>query len=276
MHKLLNYCLPLSVLLFISCGDETESSEPQISLNDIAAPAAISYNLVKDYPHDTASFTQGLIYYNGILYESTGNPGNSLNNGSWVGPVDLNTGKQTKKAILPADIFGEGITILNDKVYQITWESRKGYVYDLKTFNKIKEFSYNHEGWGITNNGKELIVSDGSSNLYFWDPETLKETRRISIQDNNGLRNNINELEFINGSVYANVWQTNDILKIDPATGNVTGRLDLSKLKQQYPELMGNNDSEKVLNGIAWDSSSNHVFVTGKNWSKLFVITLNN
>nr|WP_294907425.1 glutaminyl-peptide cyclotransferase [uncultured Lacibacter sp.] len=276
MQKLLNYCLPLSVLLFVSCGDGTETSESQVNLTDIAPPAAISYNLVKDYPHDTASFTQGLIYYNGILYESTGNPGNAPNNGSWVGPVDLATGKQTKKATLPADIFGEGITILNDKVYQITWESRKGYVYDLNSFKKIKEFSYNHEGWGITNNGKELIVSDGSSNLYFWDPETLKETRRISIQDNNGLRNNINELEFINGSVYANVWQTNDILKIDPATGNVTGRLDLSKLKQQYPELMGNNDSEKVLNGIAWDSSSNHVFVTGKNWSKLFVLTLNN
>lgn len=276
MHKLLNYCLPLSLLFFISCGDETETSEPQVNLSDIAPPAAISYNLVKDYPHDTSSFTQGLIFYNGILYESTGNPGNAPNNGSWVGPVDLNTGKQTKKATLPADIFGEGITILNDKVYQITWESRKGYVYDLKTFNKIKEFSYSHEGWGITNNGKELIVSDGSSNLYFWDAETLKETRRISIQDNNGLRNNINELEFINGFVYANVWQTNDILKIDPATGNVTGRIDLSELKQQYPELVGNNDSEKVLNGIAWDSSSSRVFITGKNWSKLFAITLNN
>lgn len=276
MLKKMNYNLFFGLFLLISCGDDPGSEETTNNLPGIPAPTGITYNLVKDYPHDTASFTQGLIFYKGTMYESTGNPKDPLNNGSWVGPVDLATGKQTKKVTLPADIFGEGITILNDKVYQITWENRKGYVYDLATFKKLKEFNYNHDGWGITNNGNELIVSDGSSNLYFWDPETLKEIRRVSIQDNNGLRNNINELEFINGAVYANVWQTNEILKIDPATGNVIGKLDMSSLKQSYPELEGVSASEKVLNGIAWDSSSNRLFITGKNWSKLFELKLLN
>lgn len=272
----MNYSLFLGLTLLVACGNDPESEETQSNLPSIPAPTSITYNLVKDYPHDTSSFTQGLIFYKGTLYESTGNPEKELNNGSWVGPVDLTTGRQTKKVTLSSDIFGEGITILNDKVYQITWENHKGFVYDLATFKKLKEFTYNHEGWGITNNGKELIVSDGSSNLYFWDPETLKEIRRISIQDNNGLKNNINELEFINGAVYANVWQTNEILKIDPATGNVIGKLDMSNLKQSYPELVGGSDSEKVLNGIAWDSSGNRLFVTGKNWSKLFELKLLN
>jgi glutaminyl-peptide cyclotransferase len=278
MVKNKNNRLIIALLLLVSCtnSNETNSEESQNVLTTIPAPTNIGYNLVKDYPHDTASFTQGLIFYKGTLYESTGNPTPTPNNGSWVGAVDLSTGLQTKKVKLPQEIFGEGITILHDKVYQITWENRKGFVYDLSTFKKIKEFAYNHEGWGITNNGKELIVSDGSSNLYFWDPETLKEIRRISVQDNNGLRNNINELEFINGAVYANVWQTNEILKIDPVTGNVTGKLDMSSLKQSYPELIGSNESEKVLNGIAWDSSSNRMFVTGKNWSKLFELKLIN
>ncbi|QNA43585.1 glutaminyl-peptide cyclotransferase [Lacibacter sediminis] len=276
MLKQMNYSLFFGLVFLVACGNDAESDETQSNLSGIPAPTSITYNLVKDYPHDTSSFTQGLIFYKGNMYESTGNPNNAVNNGSWVGPVDLNTGKQTKKVTLPADIFGEGITILNDKVYQITWQNNKGFVYDLATFRKLKEFNYNHEGWGITNNGKELIVSDGSSNLYFWDPETLKEIRRISIQDNNGLRNNINELEFINGAVYANVWETNEILKIDPANGNVTGKLDMSSLKQSYPELEGANASEKVLNGIAWDSSGNRLFVTGKNWSKLFELKLLN
>jgi glutaminyl-peptide cyclotransferase len=273
-----NYRLFFISLLLNACSNssETNSDDSQNVLPTIPAPTNITYNLVKDYPHDTASFTQGLIFYKGTLYESTGNPTPTPNNGSWLGPVDITTGKQTKKVKLPQEIFGEGITILNDNVYQITWQSRKGFVYDLSTFKKIKEFTYNHEGWGITNNGKELIVSDGSSNLYFWDPVTLKEIRRISVQDNNGLRNNINELEFIDGAVYANVWQTNEILKIDPVSGNVTGKLDMSGLKQSYPELVGSSDSDKVLNGIAWDSSGNRMFVTGKNWSKLFELKLLN
>lgn len=269
------FILPAFLVVgFVSCTNGTEQNEPQ-SITSVAAPAQLGFTMLNVYPHDTTSFTQGLIYYKGVLYESTGNPDNALNNGSWIGPVELTTGQQTKKVTIKSPLFGEGITILNDKVYQITWQNKKGFVYDLKTFKQLQEFSYNHEGWGITHNGSELIVSDGSSNIYFWDPATLKELRRISIQDHNGLRNNINELEFINGFIYANVWQRNEILKIDPATGNVVGVLDLSSLKQTYPELNTANSSEKVLNGIAWDSSADRLFVTGKNWSKLFELKLN-
>lgn len=267
--------LVIAAGLFGCSNADNQQTTNQNVANLVPAPAQLSFSLVNAYPHDTSSFTQGLIYYNGVLYESTGNPNNAPNNGSWIGPVEISTGQQTKKVTLPSSIFGEGITILNDKVYQITWQNKKGFVYDLKTFKQLQEFSYNHEGWGITHNGSELIVSDGSSNLYFWDPATLKELRRISIQDQNGLRNNINELEFINGFLYANVWQSNDILKIDPATGNVVGILDLSSLKQTYPDLVGESSSDKVLNGIAWDSSANRLFVTGKNWSKLFELKLN-
>lgn len=265
-----------TLLLFVlaACNNGTEQNEPQ-AFTTIPAPAQLGFTMLNVYPHDTTSFTQGLMYYNGVLYESTGNPDNALNNGSWIGPVELTTGQKTKKVTLDSPLFGEGITILKDKVYQITWQNKKGFVYDLKTFKQLQEFNYNHEGWGITHNGSELIISDGSSNIYFWDPATLKEVRRISIQDHNGLRNNINELEFINGFIFANVWQSNDILKIDPSTGNVVGLLDLSSLKQTYPELNAANSSEKVLNGIAWDSSANRLFVTGKNWSKLFELKLN-
>ena len=270
-----HFLIPALLLIVVSsCNNGTDQNEPQ-ALTTIPAPAQLGFTLLNAYPHDTSSFTQGLVYYNAVLYESTGNPNNASNNGSWIGPVEITTGQQTKKVTLPSSIFGEGITILNDKVYQITWQNKKGFVYDLKTFKQLQEFSYNHEGWGITHNGSELIVSDGSSNLYFWDTATLKELRRISIQDQNGLRNNINELEFINGFLYANVWQSNDILKIDPATGNVVGILDLSSLKQTYPDLVGESSSDKVLNGIAWDSSANRLFVTGKNWSKLFELKLN-
>lgn len=264
------------VLFFISCSNDTQNGEAPGTAANIAAPSPINFKLLKDHPHDSLSFTQGLVYYNNSLYESTGNPGGEMQNGSWVGTVDIATGKQNKKALLDSGYFGEGITILNNKIYRLTWQNKKGYVYDAASFKLLNEFSYDHEGWGITHNGKELIVSDGSSSIYFWDPATCKEIRRISVQDNNGLKNNINELEFINGFIYANVWQTNDILKIDPATGNVVGLLNLAAIKQQFPELNGFSDSDKVLNGIAYDSSSNRVFITGKNWSKLFEIQLLN
>ena len=268
----------IAVIVFfsLSCSNETQNGDTSGTAANIDAPAQINYKLLKDYPHDSSSFTQGLVFSNGTLYESTGNPEGTLNNGSWVGTVDLATGKQNKQAMLDAAFFGEGITILNNKIYRLTWQNKKGYVYDAASFKLLNEFSYDHEGWGITHNGKELIVSDGSSSIYFWDPATCKEIRRISVQDNNGLKNNINELEFINGFIYANVWQTNDILKIDPETGNVVGLLNLEAIKQQYPELNGLSDSDKVLNGIAYDSSSNRLFITGKNWSKLFEIQLLN
>ncbi|HMO32470.1 MAG TPA: glutaminyl-peptide cyclotransferase [Lacibacter sp.] len=261
---------PLVVLL-AACTNN-DASEPDNGLVNIPAPAPLSYTLIRTYPHDTASFTQGLVFHNGVLYESTGNPDNIANNGSWLGPVNIENGMRIPKATLPAAEFGEGMTILNGKVYQLTWQNKKGYVYDLATFKKTGEFTYNHDGWGITNDGIHLIVSDGSSNIYFWDPATFKEVKRLSIRDNRGLKNNLNELEFIRGSLYANVWQTSQVYRIDTASGYVTGVLDLSDLLRAYPELQ--RPPADVPNGIAWDSSGQRLFLTGKKWPLLFEVQL--
>jgi glutamine cyclotransferase len=228
--------------------------------------------LIRALPHDTAAFTQGFEFYNGVLYESTGNP-RSLENESWIGLVNIQTGIADKKVTLPSNIFGEGITILNDKIYQLSWQNQKGFVYDAKTFKKINEFNYGGEGWGITNDGKSLIVSNGTNQIQFWDPNTFKQTKVISVQDHTGMKNMLNELELINGSIYANVWTTNQIIKIDTATGNVTGILDLTALRNNYPEL--NTPFVDVLNGIAWDSTAKKMLITGKYWPKMFELKLN-
>ena len=259
----------LIVVLF-SCNDTPGESEEE--KGNIPVPASISYTILNALPHDTAAFTQGFEFYNGILYESTGNPEKKAD-ASWVGPVNLKSGFGEKKVMLPSNFFGEGITILNDKIYQLTWQNQKGFVYDAKTFIKISEFSYNGEGWGITNDGKSLIVSNGSNQLQYWDPTTFKQTKVISVQDNTGMKNNLNELEFINGAVYANVWTTDQIVKIDTATGNVTGVMNLSNLRTTYPEL--NAPPAEVLNGIAWDSTSKRMLITGKYWPKMFELKLN-
>jgi glutamine cyclotransferase len=259
----------LACLIFSSCDNLDQQAEKGPS---IPAPASISYTIIRALPHDTSAFTQGFEFSNGILYESTGNPEKNTNN-SWIGTVDAQTGIAIKKTTLPADYFGEGITILNGKIYQLTWQNQKGFVYDAKTFSKISEFSYNGEGWGITNDGKFLIVSNGSNQIQYWDPNTLKQIKILSVQDNTGMRNNLNELEFINGAIYANVWTTDQILKIDTATGYVKGILDLSSLRNAYPEL--NTAPAEVLNGIAWDSASKKMLVTGKYWPKMFELKLN-
>lgn len=264
------YILPVLVLM-MGCNNGTETDENNSTVT-IPPPTQIGYLLQKVYPHDTTAYTQGLQYVNGFLYEGTGNP-NRIPNKSKLRKVDFATGQILKEVFLPGVLFGEGITILNNKIYQLTWQDKKGFVYNFSDFKLIKEFTYNLDGWGLTNDGKHLIVTDGSSTIYFWDPETLKEIKRISVQDDTGMKNNLNELEFINGYIYANVYLTNYILKIDPATGNAVGRIDFSDLKKNYPEL--DSPPSDVLNGIAWDSSSNRLFITGKYWSRLFEIKLN-
>lgn len=263
----------LAILLFLSaCGNEPETEEKN-PVATIPPPVQMSYSLLKVYPHDTTAYTQGLQYINGFLYEGTGNP-ERIPNRSKLRKVDYISGKVLKETFIPGEVFGEGITVLGDKIYQLTYKERKGFVYHFPDFKLIKEFTYNlEEGWGLTNDGKNLIVTDGSNNIYFWDPGTLKEVKRISVQDNAGMKNNLNELEYINGFIYANVYQTDDVLKIDPATGNVTGRIDFSALKKTYPELEA--PPSDYLNGIAWDSLGNRLFITGKYWSKMFEIKLN-
>ena len=265
-----------SVLFFcmaiISCGDD-DTTNPEIPSGTSASPVAnISYSVVQAYPHDTAAFTQGLVMYKGQLYEGTGGSDSSPEGkNSYLMRVNLQTGKPEKELRLGGQYFGEGITILNDTVYQLTWTSKVVFAYTLPDFKKVKEFAINTEGWGITHNGKELIVSDGSSNLYFYDPATFQLLRSQSVTAGGELLGNLNELEYIEGLIYANQWGSPYIFKIDPNDGQVKGRIDLS---QVVAKLGFVNDGNKVLNGIAYDADTKKIYITGKMWPELYEIQL--
>lgn len=224
---------------------------------------ASGYKIVKTYPHDPEAFTQGLVYYDGFLYEGTGGEGKSS-----LRKVELSSGKVLQRVDLPAPYFGEGIVIWKDKIIQLTWKSRIGFVYDRSTFRQLRTFTYSRQGWGITHDGKRLIMSDGSSTLYFWDPETLKEIGRLDVDDHGRPVPNLNELEYIRGEIYANVWQTDRIARISSA-GHVTSWIDLAGLLK--PEERSRTD---VLNGIAYDPKEGRLLVTGKWWPKLFEIQI--
>lgn len=266
------YLLCLLAVIY-SCNNNQPANT--VVNNSNPPPPLINYTIVKVYPHDTSSYTEGLEWKNNSLYESGGNYGSSK-----LFQSTLN-GKTLQSIHLTKEYFGEGITILNNKIYQLTWMEHKVFVYDAATLKKINEFSWPHEGWGMTNDGKNIIISTGSSILYFVDPENFRILNQVSVTNNYGPVSSVNELEYVNNFIYANVFQTNYILKIDPQTGNVAGQLDLSGLLQKsgiqynpqnYPPVNGNN----VLNGIAYDSLKNSFYVTGKMWPALFEIKLNN
>ncbi|MCX8172544.1 MAG: glutaminyl-peptide cyclotransferase [Archaeoglobaceae archaeon] len=219
-----------------------------------------SYRVIKKYPHDAEAFTQGLVYENGYLYESTGLYGKST-----LRKVELETGKVIKLQKLPANYFGEGIAIVGDKIFQLTWRERKALVYDKNTFELLKEFSYATEGWGLTFDGRWLIMSDGSQYLYFIDPETFNVIKKIEVLDKEPVKR-LNELEYVEGLIYANVWMDNRIAIIDPENGKVLAWIDLSGI---YTEK---REPEDVLNGIAYDSEKKRLFVTGKRWLWIFEI----
>lgn len=216
--------------------------------------------VINTYPHDPAAFTQGLVFHQGQLYEGTGRNGESS-----LRKVELESGTVQQRVMLPTQHFGEGITILNDKVYQLTWQTHLGLVYDLASLKQVQSFYLPGEGWGITHDGARLIISDGTSFLRFFDPATLKETGRVQVTEDGTPLERLNELEYVDGQVWANVWYTDFIVKIDAATGEVVGKLDLSGLNQQRA-------ADDVLNGIAWDAESGRLFVTGKLWSQLYEI----
>ncbi len=267
----MQYFFSIVFLSFLAaCNNNTPDHDGTIVTPHITidAPKNISYTVVSQYPHDTSSFTEGLQLYNGKLYEGSGDYKNSS-----LRIVDLKTGKVEKKHMMGTDsIFGEGIQVFKNKIYQLTWTSHIVYVYDIKNIDKpIKTFSWPHEGWGMTNNGTDLILSDGSSNIYFVNPEDFTIKNTLPVRDDKGPLIYINELEFIDGFIYANVWQTNNIVKIDPATGNVVGRMIIEHLLQPNEFIEGSTD---VLNGIAYDSTSKSMFITGKRWPKLFEIKL--
>lgn len=226
-------------------------------------PTYYTYSIVNVYPHDEKAFTQGLVYDDGWLYESTGVYGNST-----LRRVKLETGEVLQLYALSDEYFGEGIAIFDDKIVQLTWLEHKGFVYDKHTFELLQEFNYSTEGWGITYDGNWLIMSDGTANLYFLDPETFKIVRQIEVHDVSPIIY-LNELEYIHGRIYANIWMKEKIAIIDPQTGQVVGWIDLSGLQN-----MERRDVDDVLNGIAYDAEGDRLFVTGKRWRHIYEIKL--
>lgn len=258
----------LAICLLTSCSDNTETNYSESSNTTVPI---INYTVTKYFPHDTTCFTEGLIVHNGQLYESTGSPEELKQTKSLIGIIDLSTGKLDKKVELDrTKYFGEGIVILNDKIYQLTYKNRVGFIYDARSFKKINKFSYsNAEGWSLTTNGKDLIMSDGTSNLTFLNPSNLQPFKTLMVTENGVPLDKLNELEFIKGFIYANIWTTNYIVKIDPNSGKVVGKINLSSLNF---EAKNKSHGADVLNGIAYDSASDRIFVTGKLWPNIYQI----
>jgi len=268
-------CFLFSLLFFVlivACTNNNDSSANKNSGNDTHSIPVINFAVIKYLPHDTTSYTEGFLFHDGLLYESTGYDSSFSSTRSLFGAVDLKTGKIDVKAELDKHkYFGEGIIFLNNKIYQLTYKTKIGFIYDAKTFKKLGDFTFpSDEGWGMTTDGRSLIMSDGTPNLTYLDPESLKTAKTLRVMDENGILANINELEFINGFIYANVYQQNYIIKIDPATGNIVGKINLSSLveeaTQKYP-------GSQQLNGIAYDSVGNKIYITGKLWPTIYEIS---
>ena len=268
--RLARLALIATLLIFACNQNEDGSDSTSDNLDVIPAATNLSYQIVNQFKHDTSAFTEGFTFHNGKLYESTGSPDSPVTtSGTWIASIDLATGKYEKKVDLGKSVFGEGITFLNGRVYQLTYKNNKGFVYDAGSFKKLSEFPYKGEGWGLTNDGKNLIMSNGTSNLYYINPDSLNFIKMLAVQDNNGYVSDINELEYIGGFIYANKWLTGNILKIDPATGYVVAKLDLSK---QVSEIKSKSPQAEEMNGIAYDSLSRKTYITGKKWPVIYEI----
>jgi len=260
------------ILIWITLSSCAQKSPFNPSINDNNPDPIVtddilfySYKIINEFPHDHGAFTQGLVFENDYLYEGTGRKGRSS-----LRRVNIENGKILDIINLEQNYFGEGITIFQDKIYQLTWLSHTGFIYDKTDFLKIRDFNYPTEGWGITHNRQYLIMSDGSSNLYVLNPESMERIETISVRYQNETINRLNELEYIQGRVFANIWQTNNIVVINPLDGQVTNWIDLSGLLNPGDY----SDRVDVLNGIAFDSENSRLFVTGKLWPKLFEIIL--
>lgn len=234
----------------------------------------ISHYVTNNFPHDTSLFTEGFLFYGGRLMESTGAPLELQNTRSLIGIQNLKTGKLNVKVELDkSKYFGEGIVILKDKLYQLTYKNQLGFIYDAKSFKKISEFRYaNLEGWALTTDDKSLIMSDGTDNLTYISPNSMSPVKTISVTENGQPLSRLNELEFIRGYIYANVYGTNFIVKIDPANGDVVGKLDLSKVCMTEKNM---NPDALEMNGIAYDPIADKVYITGKLWSHIYEIDFN-
>ena len=238
-----------------------------LPLSSVAQEDLLRYGfrVVNTYPHDISAFTQGLFYHDGYLYEGTGKRGESR-----LSKVNLDDGSAVMNKALAQRYFGEGIELVGDRIYQLTWQSHMVFVYDKESFEQIATHYNATEGWGLAYDGQQLILSDGSHELQFLDPETFTPSHKVQVTLNGSPVANLNELEYINGEVWANVWQTDYILRIDPATGNVNSIVDMTGLSG----MTRLGSAEAVLNGIAWDSEGKRLFVTGKHWANLFEIEL--
>lgn len=221
------------------------------------------YEIVNTWPHDKGAYTQGLVFHEGKLLESTGQEGRSS-----LRRVEPETGRVMKKIDVPRPYFAEGITFFKGKIYQLTWQHQLGFVYDAESFEKLGEFSYRGEGWGLTNDGNSLIMSDGTNRIRFLDPDNFQVKKTISVLDGRSAVSSINELEYVHGEIYANIWHEERVARIEPQTGRVLGWIDLMGLRA----LSDANHNEAVLNGIAYDEDNDRLFVTGKLWPKLFEI----
>ena len=260
------------LLVFAACrrdaaggGGETSDAKSTLALPPGDGITRYSYEVVAARPHDRAAFTQGLVYRHGALLEGTGLVGRSE-----LREVDIESGQVRKRVSMPPPYFGEGIAVLGDRVFQLTWQHGRGFIYDADTFRALGEFAFTGEGWGLTTDGRSLILSDGSDRLRFLDPSTFEVQRTVSVTRDGQPLGRLNELEFIDGQVFANVWQTEEIVGIDPATGIVRTVVDLRGI---LPPHERRPDTD-VLNGIAFDPASRRLFVTGKHWPKVYEIRL--
>lgn len=246
-------------------GQSEKISKP-ITILAEKAPEIYTYTIINTYPHDDNAFTQGLEFYKDTLYESTGRRGEST-----LRKVDYRTGKVLRKKELSAEHFGEGLTILNDKIYQLTWRANTGFVYDMD-FNKIKDFPYGNskEGWGLCNDGTHIYKSDGTEKIWMLDPETLEEKDHIETVTNTSVFSRANELEYAKGKIYANTWQKDGVMIINPKTGAIEGVIDFRGLKEKVTQ----NKNLDVLNGIAYHPGNDTFFITGKNWDKIFEVKI--
>ena len=270
--------LPILALLGLAACDgagtaknpSPNSTRPPATASSNAAPVAeqipvYGFEVVNSFPHDPQAFTQGLVFHEGVLLESTGLEGRST-----LRRVELQTGKVLQKVDVAPYFFAEGLTLFGGRLYQLTWKGEKGFIYDPQTFQKTGEFKYEGEGWGLTHDGESLILSDGTDRLRFLDPEGHQVRRDLSVTDRGRPVEELNELEYVRGEIYANVWHQNRIARIDPRTGRVRGWIDLSGLLRPGEAA----SPEAVLNGIAYDEGGDRLFVTGKLWPKLFEIRL--
>jgi glutaminyl-peptide cyclotransferase len=270
--------LPLivAILFAVSAAPQQPVAQPTERLHFKGKPASVTVAqagaipvlgamVVKSFPHDPHAFTQGLEFFGGYLYESTGRQRQST-----LRRVVLETGKVVQSVRLPDETFGEGLTIFHGKIYQLTWLDKTGFIYDLRTFRKSGKFPYSTEGWGLTHDDTSLILSDGTNRLQYIDPNSFQVMKTLEVFAGREAVTNLNELEFIRGEIWANIWHSDRVAQIDPKSGQVTAWIDLTAIAEK-----DSHEQEDVLNGIAWDSGRQRLFVTGKNWSKIFEVKVN-